>query len=135
MKKYTLFFTLIFFTSVAIFAEGIADLKSALNSKDTSKIQLLLESADKDEVKNFEAAILDKAKKAVSEDDLDYASKLSEMVLLFDFDNSEARKKAEEKKKQEEEQRRKEQIEEMNNYIKYKYNLSDIPTDVSYYYE
>lgn len=115
MKKYTLFFTLIFFTSVAIFAEGIADLKSALNSKDTSKIQLLLESADKDEVKNFEAAILDKAKKAKAE--------------------TEARKKAEEKKKQEEEQRRKEQIEEMNNYIKYKYNLSDIPTDVSYYYE
>lgn len=127
MKKYTMLLALLFFSSVVIFAEGTDELKSALNKKDTAKVQLLLESASNEDANKYEAEILDKAKKAVSNDDLDYASTLSEIVLLYDFDNSEAqklfnsiekakkakaeteaRKKAEEKKKQEEEQRRKE---------------------------
>lgn len=122
MKKYFSIFFLLILTSTFAFSAGISDLQTALDNKDLTQIQNSLDTAAADEVADFEKLILNQAKSSVSEDDLDFASSLAEMVLMFDFDNSEAQKlytsiekakktKAETLARQEEEERKRQEAE------------------------
>lgn len=126
MRKFIALFVLLCLTSLSLFAAGTDELQKALSKKDVPVIQAILDNAAEEEKADFEALILQKAKEAVARDNLDFASSLAEMVLISDFDNTEAqklytsiekakkakaeteaRKKAEEQKKaQEEEQKR-----------------------------
>lgn len=92
MKK-LIFILLVLLTSVSVvFADNIDNLKQALQDKNVAVIQTLLDSTTTDESADFESLILEEAKNAVAQDDLDYASTLAEMVLMFNFDNQQAQK-------------------------------------------
>lgn len=89
MKKFlsTLVFVL---AAGVIFASGSDDLMKALKDKNVEAVQTVLDECSDEEAPLFEEMILEDSKRAVKKDDLDYAYKLAEVVLMYDFDNTEA---------------------------------------------
>lgn len=139
MKKFIVLLLLNLVTLFSLFATTNEELKKALDNKEIHVVQALLENAAPEEQSDLEKLVLTKSKEAVSKDDLDYASSLAEIVLMVNFDNTEAqklytsidkakktkaeteaRKKAEEEKRQEEERKRKEAEEEKRQLEEYK---------------
>lgn len=139
MKKFSIVLITFITLCSGIFAAGIDDLKTAIASKDVTKVQVLLESASSDQITEYEKEILSQAKAYVSKDELDYASSLAETVLMFDFDCTEAqklytsiekakkakadtlaRKEAEEQKKKEAERKKAEEEEQKRQLEEYK---------------
>lgn len=119
-------------TSVSSETSTLKLLQTALKNKKITEVKSLLENSGEKETKECEALILDTAKKAVEKDDLDFAYSLSEIVLMYNFDNLEAQqlytsidkarkskaellaKEAEKAKQKKEDEERKRQLEEYN---------------------
>lgn len=138
MKKHGIIVLLLLASISFLFADGFTDLQKAISSKDTAKVRVLLESSGTSK-SDFENEILKQAKTYVANDDLDYASELAELVLMYNFDNNDAqklytsiekakkskaeadaRKQLEEQKKAEEERKRKEAEEEKRQLEEFK---------------
>lgn len=88
--KFAFILVTLLFTNFYVFTQETDELNNALNEKDTEKVQTLLESSSKDNAPILEQMILDSAKTAIMNNDLDFATELSEIVLLFNFDNEQA---------------------------------------------
>lgn len=86
------FLTIILFSiSFALSAQTQnKSLDSAIKSKDIKTIKNILEWANKSEKNKLEATVLNAAKQAVRANELDFAQKLAEAVLLSNTDNKEA---------------------------------------------
>jgi len=121
MKKSCFAILFALFIGVA-FAQTVS-IDDALASKNKDAVKTILESSNEENLKEVESKIITDIKKAVNEDDLDYAYDLADLILMYDFDNKEAQKlytsiekakknKAEQIARQQEEERRKKEEEE-----------------------
>lgn len=97
MYKKFLVFTLLLaiaFTAIAqtsnLDQSSSANLETALKNNDFDAVSTILNEADADIAPQFEATILQAAKNAVIKNKLDDAFKLAEIVLYYNFDNTEA---------------------------------------------
>ena len=77
------------FLALLVSAESV-ELDNAIAAKNYDGITAILTSAPQDKVAEYEETILTAARKAVKENRFDDASKLSEIVLVYDFENTEA---------------------------------------------
>lgn len=129
MKKKVFLSALILFAAT-VFAQTSEDLLKALKEKNVDAVRMVLEDSSEEDAPLFEELILEDSKKAVKKDDLDYAYKLAEVVLMYDFDNKTAQnlftsiekakkskaemaaKEAEKERQRQEEAERQRQIEE-----------------------
>lgn len=89
MKKKVFLSALILFAAT-LFAQSSENLLKALKDKNVDEVRTILEDSTEQDAPLYEELILEDSKKAVKKDDLDYAYKLAEVVLMYNFDNKTA---------------------------------------------
>lgn len=94
IKKIVPYFLIMALINSVVFAQtdSMDSLKDLLSKKDVSGVNELLASSESEEKGFLEEKVLSEVQKAVKTEDLDYASSLTEAVLMNNFDNTEAQR-------------------------------------------
>lgn len=79
-------------SSFCIFAQTTENFNKAIDTHDVELARSEISKADKKTADKMEAQLMAEVKKAVSQDNLDYAYSLTEVILDYDLDNVEAQK-------------------------------------------
>jgi len=127
MRKFILVFALLIST-LCIYAQTTENFNKAMDTRDVELARSEISKADKKTASKMEEQMMAEIKKAVAEDNLDYAYSLTEVVLEYDLDNVEAQKlynsigkakkaKEETLKRQAEDERKRKEAEEQKKAI------------------